>query len=537
MSDLFASLTLSSSVVMKNRFMLAPLTNCQSYENGRLSEDEFRWLLMSAKGGFAVTMTGAASVQRSGKGFAGQLGIYSEQHIERLSRLAVTIRAESSIALIQLHHAGIRSFGADPVGPSAYAKYAARALTESEIEQVIVDFITAAERAERAGFDGVEIHGGPGYLLGSFLSRVMNQRCDVYGGSLDNRARTLRAIIAGIRKRCRPGFILGLRLSPEGYGIPFDEVRLLAGELLAESAVHFLDLFFWQVMENPEENILKDRCLIEWFAELPRGRTRLGVAGHIQRSRNNLNYEDLDNSLRRLKRGTVDVSWIIGSKRYIFVGSLIDSYIRELESKLYRVTLSPEIRTLFSHASWTQLEWEELMKLRGKPLAQWLHSYFSTHARPYPVTVEFLKEKTGSPMKLLKHFKVELRNALQTLQDLIGWTVEWDGNLVKVMRPPTDSQARHLTRIDNHRKALETIKSNRKRSVRSNLCQSAIPPWNRNKDNNDLTPLEQSWELCSGLLRTNAKGEHFTRPNTFMYIGEHLARPTVGGRSAFGAIN
>jgi len=209
----------------------------------------------------------------------------------------------------------------------------------------------------------------------------------------------------------------------------------------------------------------------------------------IGRSRNNLNYEDLDNSLRRLKRGTVDVSWIIGSKRYIFVGSLIDSYIRELESKLYRVTLSPEIRTLFSHASWTQLEWEERMKLRGKPLAQWLHSYFSTHARPYPVTVEFLKEKTGSPMKLLKHFKVELRNALQTLQDLIGWTVEWDGNLVRVMRPPTDSQARHLTRIDNHRKALKAIKSNRKESAQARRYQPAIPPRNRNQDNNDLTPV------------------------------------------------
>ena len=175
----------------------------------------------------------------------------------------------------------------------------------------------------------------------------------------------------------------------------------------------------------------------------------------IGRSRNNLNYEDLDNSLRRLKRGTVDVSWIIGMKRYVYVGSLINSYTRELESKLYRVTLSPEIRTLFAPASWTQIEWEERMKLRGKPLAQWLHSYFSTHARPYPVSVGFLKEKTGSPTKLLKHFKVELRTALQTMQDLIGWSIEWDGDLVKVMRPPTDSQARHLNRVDGRKKAME----------------------------------------------------------------------------------
>jgi len=134
MSDLFAPLTLPSSVIMKNRFMLAPMTNCQSHEDGRLSEEEFRWLVMRARGDFAVTMTGAASVQASGKGFAGQLGIYSDEHIEGLSRLAAAIRAESSIALIQPHHSGIRSLsaltGTDPVGPSAHAKFGARALTE-----------------------------------------------------------------------------------------------------------------------------------------------------------------------------------------------------------------------------------------------------------------------------------------------------------------------------------------------------------------------------------------------------------------------
>jgi 2,4-dienoyl-CoA reductase-like NADH-dependent reductase (Old Yellow Enzyme family) len=71
---------------MKNRFMLAPMTNCQSHEDGRLSEEEFRWLVMRTRGGFAVTMTGAASVQASGKGFAGQLGIYSDEYIEGPSR-------------------------------------------------------------------------------------------------------------------------------------------------------------------------------------------------------------------------------------------------------------------------------------------------------------------------------------------------------------------------------------------------------------------------------------------------------------------
>jgi hypothetical protein len=179
----------------------------------------------------------------------------------------------------------------------------------------------------------------------------------------------------------------------------------------------------------------------------------------IGRSRNNLNYEDLDNSLRRLKRGVVDVSWILGFRKYVFCGSLIASYTRETQTKLYRISLSPEIRTLFAPASWTQIEWEERRRLKGKPLAQWLHSYFCTHARPYPVSAAFLKEKTGSPTKLLKHFKVELRSALQSMRQLIGWDVQLSGDLVTVRRTPTNSQTRHLVKTAARRRARSAIEN------------------------------------------------------------------------------
>jgi 2,4-dienoyl-CoA reductase-like NADH-dependent reductase (Old Yellow Enzyme family) len=94
---------------MKNRFMLAPLTNRQSYSDGRLSDEEFRWLTMRAAGGFALTMTAAAHVQSIGQGFPGQLGVYGEEHIEGLRRLADGIRSQGSIPVVQLHHAGNRA--------------------------------------------------------------------------------------------------------------------------------------------------------------------------------------------------------------------------------------------------------------------------------------------------------------------------------------------------------------------------------------------------------------------------------------------
>src|SRR5512139_4139385 len=132
MTDLFAPLSFVRGLGMKNRFMLAPLTNLQSRPDGRLSDDEFNWLTLRAKGGFGLTMTCAAHVQAQGQGFPGQLGIWSDFHLEGLGRLAQAIKAAGSLAVVQLHHAGMRSpaalIGTQPVCPSANAEFNARAL-------------------------------------------------------------------------------------------------------------------------------------------------------------------------------------------------------------------------------------------------------------------------------------------------------------------------------------------------------------------------------------------------------------------------
>ena len=88
---------------MKNRFMLAPLTNCQSNDDGTLSDAEFNWLTLRAKGEFGLTMTCAAHVQQIGQGFPGQLGIFSDDHLVGHRRLAEAIKSENSLAVAQLH--------------------------------------------------------------------------------------------------------------------------------------------------------------------------------------------------------------------------------------------------------------------------------------------------------------------------------------------------------------------------------------------------------------------------------------------------
>ena len=285
MSDLFTPLSLQHGPAMKNRFMLAPLTNTQSHPDGTLSDDEFAWLTYRAEGGFGLTMTCAAHVQAIGQGFPGQLGVFGDQHLPGLTRLAAAIKAKGSIAALQLHHAGNRSpqelIGQAPVCPSDDPETGARALTLAEVEQLREDFIAAAVRAETAGFDGVEIHGAHGYVLCQFLSPTLNRREDRYGGSPENRARLVFEIIDGIRARCGANFQLGLRLSPERFGLELAEIIEVARQVLVQGKIDYLDMSLWDVAKEPVEEAFQGRSLMSYFTELDRGQVRLGVAGKI----------------------------------------------------------------------------------------------------------------------------------------------------------------------------------------------------------------------------------------------------------------
>lgn len=270
---------------MKNRFALAPLTNTQSDEDGRLSDAEFRWLTLRAKGGFGMTMTCASHVQADGKGFPGQLGIFSGIHEEGHRRMSSAIKKEGSLAVIQLHHAGMRSpndlIKGEPMCPSDQPKHNARAISLDEVEQLIQDFITAAQRAQNWGYDGVEVHGAHGYIIGQFLSQEINHRNDAYGGSLENRSRLLFRIIDGIRKNCGSEFLVGVRLSPERFGMKLNEILSLCKRLAKEGNIDFLDISLWDWQKHPEEQAHKDRKLLDYFTAIDLGEVQLTVAGKI----------------------------------------------------------------------------------------------------------------------------------------------------------------------------------------------------------------------------------------------------------------
>ena len=289
MDRLFQPLTFARGPVMKNRFMLAPLTNLQSHADGTLSDEEFNWLTLRAEGGFGLVMTCASHVQAIGQGFPGQLGVFADTHVAGLTRLAAEIQCHDSLAMMQLHHAGRRSptalIGAAPVSASDDEKTGARALSIEEVEQLVADFVDAAARAERAGFDGVQVHGAHGYLVCQFLSTRTNRRIDRYGGSLENRCRLLFDILHGIRERCRPDFMLSVRLSPERFGLDLSEVRELAARLIDSGLIDLLDMSLWDVFKDPEQAEFKNQPLSDWFTNLERGAVRLSIAGKIRSAR------------------------------------------------------------------------------------------------------------------------------------------------------------------------------------------------------------------------------------------------------------
>jgi 2,4-dienoyl-CoA reductase-like NADH-dependent reductase (Old Yellow Enzyme family) len=167
------------------------------------------------------------------------------------------------------------------VCPSDDEATGARALTTSEVKAVIDDFVSAAVRSQRAGFDGVELHGAHGYLICQFLSSELNQRTDQYGGSLENRARVLMSIVDGVRESCGPDFILAVRLSPERFGMRTAEIQQLFGWLVTSNKVDLIDMSLWDVFGDCADPDFAGRKLLDQFVSLERGNVMLTVAGKI----------------------------------------------------------------------------------------------------------------------------------------------------------------------------------------------------------------------------------------------------------------
>lgn len=208
---------------------------CQySSQDGFANDWHLVHLGSRAAGGAGLVFTEAAAVEARGRISPQDLGIYQDGHIETLRRITAFLKEHGAVAGIQLAHAGRKASTARPweggkpvaeeqggwspvVGPSALPFDAGyqipHMLDEAGIQEIIHAFGVAAQRAEQAGFEVIELHGAHGYLLNSFLSPLSNLRTDGYGGSFQNRARFLREVATEVRRFWPERLPLFVRLS------------------------------------------------------------------------------------------------------------------------------------------------------------------------------------------------------------------------------------------------------------------------------------------------------------------------------------
>ncbi|AET67976.1 NADH:flavin oxidoreductase [Desulfosporosinus orientis DSM 765] len=226
------------SLELRNRGVMPAMVTNYCNGNGSVTNRLIAYHEARAKGGVGLIIVEAAYIDWAGKGFPNQIGIDSDALIPGLKRLAEHVHRHGAKIAIQLHHAGrqadLRVTGTDVVGPSAIPcpviKAMPRELTVDEIKEVVNKYAMAAERAKKAGFDAVELHGTHGYILNQFLSPLSNHRTDEYGGSAEKRMKFPLEVIAAVRKCVGKDYPIIYRIASEEF---------LPGGLMLKDAVAF----------------------------------------------------------------------------------------------------------------------------------------------------------------------------------------------------------------------------------------------------------------------------------------------------------
>lgn len=206
-------------LTIKNRFVM-PGMGANYY--GAINEEDIAWYEERAKGGFGLIITEFNAVEPSGRGLFSEI-VSTNEIISDYQKLAERIHKYGSKIFVQLHHAGRQcnmedgietSVGASTI-PCPRKRSIVKELSTQEVWNIIEKFGDAALRAKKGGMDGVEIHGGHGYLVDQFMSAHTNIRTDEFGGDLSCRIRFPLEILKNIKKKCGSDFPVSMRISFE----------------------------------------------------------------------------------------------------------------------------------------------------------------------------------------------------------------------------------------------------------------------------------------------------------------------------------
>ena len=230
MAHLFDPITFRG-LTLKNRIMMSPMCQYSATQDGFPTDWHCAHYVSRAVGGTGLIVMEATAVQSCGRISVNDLGLWNDQQVDAVARIAQLCHEQGAKIGVQLAHAGRKAwsmppgtnaFGPEqPVAPSAIpfadGWNTPKALAGPEIDGIVESFLGAAVRALSAGFDVIEIHAAHGYLLSEFLSPLANHRDDEYGGPLENRTRLLHRVVDAVREVWPETHPLFVRVSASDY--------------------------------------------------------------------------------------------------------------------------------------------------------------------------------------------------------------------------------------------------------------------------------------------------------------------------------
>jgi 2,4-dienoyl-CoA reductase-like NADH-dependent reductase (Old Yellow Enzyme family) len=261
------------ALVVKNRLIRAATSETMATATGEATDEVVRLYSDLARGGAALIMTGHIYVQARGQYEPRQLGLDHDDKIAPLARITAEVHRHDGRIFAELSHAGSQSLIpeivplAPSIVPNAIFARPPVEMTGADIEDVIASFAAAASRAQRAGFDGVHLHSGNGYLLSQFNSPFANRRDDRWGGDVGRRARFIVEVFRAVRRATGADFPITARLGladAVAGGLALSDGLSIARQLAAEG-VAALEVTYG-VMTSYRENIRPYAGVSRWRA-------------------------------------------------------------------------------------------------------------------------------------------------------------------------------------------------------------------------------------------------------------------------------
>jgi len=220
---LFESVSING-MTLANRFVRSATWEGLASREGSVTSKLTKMMVELARGEVGLIISSYAFVSPEGQSSPGQLAIYDDHFVTGLRVMVQAVHEAGGKIAVQIVHGGrftdFTLTGLQPIGPSAVTKdnqTTCRAMSKSDIANIVSAFTQAAVRAKQAGFDAIQLHAAHGFLLSQFLSPALNQRTDEYGGTLENRARFLLEAVRSVRKATGPGYPLLIKLNSEDF--------------------------------------------------------------------------------------------------------------------------------------------------------------------------------------------------------------------------------------------------------------------------------------------------------------------------------